>query len=149
MALKIHLRKVTIIAERVLRDDLLDLLKRHGASGWTITAGDEPADYFSGDPSEVTQIVGLGELVQRYPALVEVFQADGWSGWQSAPDDMLDLYQVTCRARECPSLPVHTDDIEAVRQCILELTASWEQLPVGEALTLSFGLPDNPWLDSP
>ncbi len=38
MALKIHLRKVTIIAERVLRDDLLDLLKRHGATGWTLTA---------------------------------------------------------------------------------------------------------------
>ena len=38
MAVKIHLRKVTIITERVLRDDLLDLLKRHGASGWTITA---------------------------------------------------------------------------------------------------------------
>ena len=38
MALKVHLRKVTIIAERVLRDDLLELLKRHGASGWTITA---------------------------------------------------------------------------------------------------------------
>jgi nitrogen regulatory protein PII len=36
--LKIHLRKVTIIAERVLRDDLLDLLKRHGATGWTLTA---------------------------------------------------------------------------------------------------------------
>ncbi len=38
MALKIKLRKVTIIAERVLRDDLLDLLKKHGASGWTLTA---------------------------------------------------------------------------------------------------------------
>jgi nitrogen regulatory protein P-II 2 len=36
MAVKIHLRKVTIIAERVLRDDLLKLLKRHGASGWTL-----------------------------------------------------------------------------------------------------------------
>jgi nitrogen regulatory protein P-II 2 len=38
MAVKIHLRKVTVIAERVLRDDLLDLLKRHGATGWTLTA---------------------------------------------------------------------------------------------------------------
>jgi nitrogen regulatory protein P-II 2 len=36
--MKIHLRKVTIIAERVLRDDLLELLKRHGATGWTLTA---------------------------------------------------------------------------------------------------------------
>lgn len=38
MAVNIHLRKVTVIAERVLRDDLLDLLKRHGATGWTLTA---------------------------------------------------------------------------------------------------------------
>ena len=36
MAVKIHLRKVTIIAERVLREDLLKLLKRHGATGWTL-----------------------------------------------------------------------------------------------------------------
>lgn len=38
MVVKIRLRKITIIAERVLRDDLLELLKRHGATGWTITA---------------------------------------------------------------------------------------------------------------
>jgi len=38
MALKIPLRKVTIIAERLLRDDLLDLVRRHGATGWTLTA---------------------------------------------------------------------------------------------------------------
>jgi nitrogen regulatory protein P-II 2 len=37
MAVKITLRKVTIIAERVLRDDLIDLLKKHGARGWTLT----------------------------------------------------------------------------------------------------------------
>lgn len=76
--------------------------------------------------------------------LVEVFQADGWSGWQSAPADMLELYAVTCRARECPALPVGTGDIEAVRQRILELTSRWEALPVGGALTLPFGLPHNP-----
>ena len=31
------LQKLTLIAERVLRDDLLKLLRKHGASGWTIT----------------------------------------------------------------------------------------------------------------
>jgi nitrogen regulatory protein P-II 2 len=36
--MKIRLRKVTVVAERVLRDDLLALLKRHGASGWTLAA---------------------------------------------------------------------------------------------------------------
>lgn len=31
------LQKLTLVAERVLRDDLLKLLRKHGASGWTIT----------------------------------------------------------------------------------------------------------------
>ncbi len=37
MAVRISLRKITIIAERVLRDDLIALLKKHGARGWTLT----------------------------------------------------------------------------------------------------------------
>lgn len=54
-------------------------------SGWTVTAGDEPADHFDGDPATVTTVVTLGELVQRYPALVEVFQA-GDGEWVYRPD---------------------------------------------------------------
>ena len=33
----VTLQKLTLVAERVLRDDLLKLLRRHGATGWTIT----------------------------------------------------------------------------------------------------------------
>jgi len=54
-------------------------------SGWTVTAGDEPEDYFSGEPADVSQIISLGELVQRYPALVEVFQA-GEGEWVYRPE---------------------------------------------------------------
>lgn len=54
-------------------------------SGWTVAAGDEPADYFSGDPADSTRTVTLGELVQRYPSLVEVFQA-GAGEWVYRPD---------------------------------------------------------------
>ena len=36
MALKQNLRKVTIIAERVLRDDLIALIKKRGAKGWSL-----------------------------------------------------------------------------------------------------------------
>lgn len=68
--------------------------------------------------------------------LVEVFQADGWSGWNSAPADMLDLYRVTCEARQCPALKVDASDIEAVRARILELTAQWQALAVGGSLRL-------------
>lgn len=70
--------------------------------------------------------------------LVEVFQADGWSGWSSAPSDMLDLYQVTCNARRCEPLAIQAEDIEAVRKRILELTALWQAVPVGKSLALQF-----------
>jgi len=70
--------------------------------------------------------------------LVEVFQADGWSGWSSSPTDMLDLYQVTCRARQCKPLALEADDIDAVRKRILELTEQWQSIPVGKSLALQF-----------
>ncbi|HEU4670060.1 MAG TPA: hypothetical protein VFR91_05110 [Dyella sp.] len=70
--------------------------------------------------------------------LVEVFQADGWSGWNTPPRDMLDLYQVTCRARACAPLAVTAGDIEAIRARLLELTGLWEPLAAGESLTLAF-----------
>ena len=71
--------------------------------------------------------------------LVEVFQADGWSGWSSASTDMLDLYQVTCRARQCEPLALQADDIEAVRGEILLLSARWRLVAVGKSLVLQFG----------
>jgi len=58
-----------------------------GPPGWSITAGDEPADFF-GDGEEGdtgTEAMALGELVQRFPALVEVFQA-GEGEWVYRPD---------------------------------------------------------------
>ena len=70
--------------------------------------------------------------------LVEVFQADGWSGWTSAPADMLDLYQVTCNARQCAPLELHAEDIEAVRSKLLELSAQWQAVAVGGQLVLDF-----------
>src|SRR3569832_2688319 len=60
--------------------------------------------------------------------LVEVFQGDAWSGGSSPPEDMLELYQVTCRARQCPPLPVAADDILAVRSVIAELDRQWQAL---------------------
>lgn len=68
--------------------------------------------------------------------LVEVFQGDAWSGGESAPDAMLELYQVTCRARGCPPLAVDTADIEAVRACMQALDRQWQPLAVGGSMTL-------------
>lgn len=70
--------------------------------------------------------------------LVEVVQADGWAGGNGAPADLLDLYQVTCRARACPALAVDADDIENIRARIRELTAQWQMTAAGQTLTLSF-----------
>lgn len=53
-------------------------------SGWSVTAGDEAADFFGEDGSG-TEALSLGELVQRFPALVEVFQA-GEGEWVYRPD---------------------------------------------------------------
>lgn len=70
--------------------------------------------------------------------LVEVFQADGWAGWNSAPTDMLDVYRVTCEARQCEPLAVDTQDVEAVRERILALTARWQATGVGQSVALEF-----------
>lgn len=68
--------------------------------------------------------------------LVEVFQADGWAGWNTPPQDLLDLYQVTCQARQCAPLTVGLEDLEMVRQKLLQLTQQWQAIAVGEALVL-------------
>lgn len=69
--------------------------------------------------------------------LVEVFQGDAWSGGTSPAAEMLDLYRTTCDERECPMLAVTEADVEAIRARIGELTAQWEALAAGQALTLS------------
>lgn len=68
--------------------------------------------------------------------LVEVFQGDAWSGGTSSPVEMLELYQVTCYARQCPPLPVTPEDVLAVRRRITELDRQWQALPVGQTVSL-------------
>ena len=68
--------------------------------------------------------------------LVEVFQGDAWSGGNTSPEDMLDLYRVTCAARECPALPVTADDLVMIRAKITELDAQWQALAIGESMSL-------------
>jgi hypothetical protein len=70
--------------------------------------------------------------------LVEVVQGDAWSGGDSKLGDMLDLYQVTCRACECPSLPITETDIESIRECIADLTQQWDTVAIGSTLVIEF-----------
>ena len=61
--MKTPLKKVTIISERLLRDQITELLKKHGATGWSITAvegegsrGTHTSD-FEGRNSQIDTIV--------------------------------------------------------------------------------------------
>ena len=68
--------------------------------------------------------------------LVEVIQGDAWSGGQSPARDLVELYEVTCAARECPTLPLGDAEIDAIRAEIARLDAEWQVLPVGQSMTL-------------
>jgi hypothetical protein len=68
--------------------------------------------------------------------LVEVFQGDAWSGGTTCAADMIDMYRLTCLARECPALAIDESGIEAVRLAITHLSARWQAIPVGGALHL-------------
>ena len=76
----------------------------------------------------------LSDGVER---LVEVFQGDAWSGGNATPEDMLDLYRVTCAARKCPMLPITPEDIVLVRSKIMELDSQWQSLAIGDSISLS------------
>jgi hypothetical protein len=68
--------------------------------------------------------------------LVEVFQGDEWSGGNSSPADMIDLYSVTCDARQCQPLQLDPAAIQAVRARISELSIKWAAVHEGGSLRL-------------
>jgi len=86
----------------------------------------ERADFAMGSEAE-------SDGVER---LVEVMQGDAWSGGTTSPEDMLDLYRVTCSARDCPTLPVSVDEILSIRDKLMELDVQWQALAVGESMSL-------------
>ena len=69
--------------------------------------------------------------------LVEVFQGDEWSGGTTSPAEMLEMYRVTCQARQCPELEVDEAAILAVRSCIASLSEQWQRLGVGATMELA------------
>jgi hypothetical protein len=69
--------------------------------------------------------------------LVEAMQGEGWSGAADSAA-VIDLYRITCEARDCPMLDVDETTIDAIRELIADLTRQWDAVPVGGVLTLSF-----------
>ena len=78
-----------------------------------------------------------GDQMER---LVEVMQADANSGYP-APADLIDMYRVTCEAREVEPYSVTETDITAIRAEMKRLDALWRATAPGQSLTLSFDQP--------
>lgn len=125
---QIECPKQGIIPHDMVHYGVEHILQKRGFIG-RIHAGEEVSFQMQGEAES--------DGVER---LVEVFQADGWSGWQTPAQDMLDLYQVTCAARVCPPLLLAAEDIEQVRQELLRLSVLWQKVEIGQSLTLSFKL---------
>ena len=69
--------------------------------------------------------------------LVEVMQADAISGFPPAAE-MIDMYRVTCDAREVEPYPVSEADIAALREEMDRLGKLWAAVPLGGTLALEF-----------
>ncbi|HEY4112496.1 MAG TPA: hypothetical protein VGM17_00405 [Rhizomicrobium sp.] len=78
-----------------------------------------------------------GDQMER---LVEVMQADSNSGYP-APADLVDMYRVTCDAREVSPYPVTEAHIAAIRAEMKRLDELWRATPPGQSLILSFDEP--------
>jgi hypothetical protein len=68
--------------------------------------------------------------------LVEVFQGDEWSGGSSSAAEIIEIYDVTCRARGCPALLIDDSAVLAVRAAIADLTTRWQAVAIGGSLQL-------------
>ncbi len=67
--------------------------------------------------------------------LVETMQADSWSGRPDA-SEVIDLFHTTCEARGDKPFPLTSEDIQAIREAIDELSARWVAVPIGGRMVL-------------
>lgn len=81
--MKTALKKVTVVTERLLRDQIIDLLKKHKATGWSITAvegegsrGNRTSD-FEGRNAKIITIVSP----QTADAIMEDIAENFFEDW--------------------------------------------------------------------
>ncbi|MBX9729889.1 MAG: hypothetical protein K2X59_01050 [Sphingomonas sp.] len=114
--------------QRIIPHDMVHYIVEHeiGARGFMgrVRDGEQASFAMIGDAES--------DGIER---LVEVVQADAWSG---GCDDaaFIDLYHVTCDARDCQPLPIDAAVVGAIRARMSALQAAWDGLPVGATLTL-------------
>ncbi len=78
-----------------------------------------------------------GEAAEAVERLVEVIQAEAWSGPAEA-SDLIALYELACEARGHAATPVDVAAITAIRSRMAELTGKWQATAIGDSVTLDF-----------
>lgn len=74
---------------------------------------------------------------QQAESLVECFQAESVSGYQT-PEDFQYFLDVTCDARKIPHFQINAEQIKRIREGILRLNERWNSVKIGETLELEF-----------
>lgn len=74
----------------------------------------------------------IAESVER---LVEVIQAELWSGGASN-GEVLSLYELSCAERGHSAASVTAEQLDLIRREITDLSARWDDVPVGGSLNL-------------
>jgi hypothetical protein len=72
------------------------------------------------------------EAIER---LVEVFQAEMWGG-RVAAAEFIETYEHACEARGHSAVSVTSEDVDAVRMRLDQLTSDWRDVPVNGSMTL-------------
>jgi hypothetical protein len=78
-----------------------------------------------------------GDSEEAIERLVEVFQAELWSGRVPAAD-LVTTYEHACEARGHSVAAISRADVEAIRNRLDELSRQWSAVAVNEALKLRF-----------
>ena len=94
----------------------LSLVKEGGEAGFT-TVGGESED-----------------AIER---LVETFQAELWGGRVPA-EDLIATYEHACMARGHSVATISTDEIDAIRSRLADLTQHWAGVATNESLVVRF-----------
>lgn len=108
----VHYAVESILVQR----GFLSLAKDGQSAGYATQGGDEE------------------EAIER---LVETFQAELWGGRVPAAE-LIATYEHACAARGHAVSPVATDDVEAIRLRLDDLSRRWAAVGVNEALVLRF-----------
>jgi hypothetical protein len=78
---------------------------------------------------------GGGDDEEAIERLVEVFQAEMWSGRVSVAD-LLATYRHACEARGHAAFIVTGEAVDAIRTRLDQLTDAWSRLPLNDSLSL-------------